>query len=430
MTRARASFAWGAGLVLLVLLAAASLMALNRLDEAPLLDRELAAAPATPELIAQGEYLARVGNCMSCHTRQGGPAFAGGRAIDTPFGAIYAPNLTPDDATGLGRWSAAEFWRAMHNGRSRDGRLLYPAFPYPSYTYVTRADSDAIYAFMRSLPPVQLQNRSHALRFPFSTQWALAGWRALFFRPGEFARQGDQSLQWNRGAYLVQGLGHCAACHTPRNALGAPQAGAQFHGGLVPAQGWYAPALNSELEAAVTAWPLEDVVTLLKTGVSPQASMSGPMAEVVFRSLQYVNEADLQAMALYLRSLPLQGKSAPSTARPSTAVLAQGQKIYEKQCAECHGEQGQGRRGAFPALKDNRAVALADPTNLVHLVLQGGYLPATAGNPRPYGMPPFVQSLQDEEIAAVLSYIRNAWGHAAPRVDTMDVYRVRERRGG
>lgn len=428
MSARRRLAAWLVGLALLVVMAAALLVALNRLDEAPLSSHE-ATMPVTPALVAQGEYLARAGNCMSCHTQQGGPAFAGGRAIDTPFGAVYAPNLTPDDATGLGQWSAAQFWRAMHNGRARDGRLLYPAFPYPSYTSITRADSDAIYAYLRSLPAVRQQNRPHALGFPFNTQWALGVWRALFFRPAAFAPQDTQSAEWNRGAYLVQGLGHCAACHTPRNALGALRADAQFHGGMIPVQNWYAPALNSEREAGVSAWPLADVVALLKTGVAPQAGVSGPMAEVVFGSLQYLSDADLQAMALYLRSLPQQDKPEPLAAKPGAGLMEQGRHIYRQHCAECHGEQGEGRRAEFPALAHNRAVTLADPTNLVRVVLHGGYLPATAGNPRPYGMPPFAQSLRDEDIAAVLSYIRNAWDNAAPRVDTIDVYRARERRG-
>lgn len=428
MSARRGWWAWVLGAAMLAAMIAALLVALNRLDEAPLPDHE-AVMPPTPALVAQGEYLARAGNCMSCHTQQGGPAFAGGRAIDTPFGAVYASNLTPDDATGLGQWTAAQFWRAMHNGRARDGRLLYPAFPYPSYTKITRADSDAIYAFLRSLPPVRQQNRPHALGFPYNTQWALAAWRALFFRPGAFAPQGAQSAEWNRGAYLAQGLGHCASCHTPRNALGALRTDAQFHGGLIPVQNWYAPALNSEGEAAVTAWPLADVVALLKTGTAPQAGVSGPMAEVVFSSLQYLSDADLRAIALYLRSLPLQHKPEPPAVKAGANLMEQGRNVYQQQCAQCHGEQGEGRRGAFPALAHNRAVTLADPTNLVRVLLQGGYLPATAGNPRPYGMPPFAQSLRDEDIAAVLSYIRNAWGNAAPRVDTIDVYRARERRG-
>ncbi len=428
MSTRRIWLAWAVGLCLLAAMAVFALAALNRLDEIALPEHH-AAAPATAELIAHGAYLARVGNCMGCHTQQGGPAYAGGRAIDTPFGAIYAPNLTPDDATGLGQWTAAEFWRAMHNGRSRDGRLLYPAFPYTSYTHITRSDSDAIFAYLHSLPPVRQQNRTHALSFPFNTQGALAVWRALFFRPAAFPQQPAQSAEWNRGAYLVQGLGHCAACHTPRNALGALRADEQFHGGLIPVQNWYAPALNSKNEAALASWPLEDAVALLKTGVSPQAGVSGPMADVVFSSLQYLSDADVRAMALYLRSLPQQDKPPPPTAKPTATQLEQGQKIYGQQCVDCHGEQGQGRRAAFPALASNRAVMLADTTNLVRVLLQGGYLPATAGNPRPYGMPPFAQSLKDDEIAAVLSYIRNAWGNAAPRVDTIDVYRARERRG-
>ena len=419
---------WGVGMALLLAGIVAGVVALNRLDEAPLSAHE-SLAPAGPEVIARGEYLARAGNCISCHTQTGGPAYAGGRAIDTPFGLIYAPNLTPHDATGLGRWTVAEFWRAMHNGRSRDGRLLYPAFPYPSYTHVTREDSDAIFSYLRSLPPVEQVNRPHALRFPFSTQAALAGWRALFFWPGAWTEQPEQSAQWNRGAYLVQGLGHCAACHTPRNVFGAPREDAAFSGGLIPAQNWYAPALNSAREAGVADWPEEDVVALLKHGVSAQAAVSGPMAEVVFRSLQYLSDADVRAMATYLRSLPAVKAAEISVSAPPAKVLDGGRAIYRQHCAQCHGEQGEGRRGAFPPLAGNRAVMLADTTNLVRVVLQGGYLPATAGNPRPHGMPPFMQSLRDEEIAAVLTYIRNAWGNKASVVDTMDIYRVRERRG-
>lgn len=382
MSTARVLLRWAMGCALLIAAVGGGVAALNRLDEVPLPDRE-ATLPAGPEAIARGEYLARAGNCMSCHTRQGGPAFAGGRAIDTPFGVVYASNLTPHDATGIGLWSASEFWRALHNGRSRDGRLLYPAFPYPSYTHVTRADSDAIYAYLRSLPPVEQPNLPHALRFPFNTQAALAAWRALFFRPGVLPDQPAQSAEWNRGAYLVQGLGHCAACHTPRNALGATRADAAFRGGLIPVQNWYAPALTSQREAAVSASPMEDVVALFKTGASPQATVSGPMAEVVFRSLQYLDDADLRAMAVYLRSLPEEDKPAAPAAKPSATVIERGQDIYLQQCAQCHGEQGEGRRGAFPALAGNRAVMLADATNLVQVVLQGGLPAGDGGQPAP-----------------------------------------------
>ncbi|ART48645.1 cytochrome c [Acidovorax carolinensis] len=387
------------------------------------------ARTATLELVARGEYLARVGNCMACHTVQGGAPYAGGRGIDTPFGVIHTSNLTPHKATGIGNWSAAEFWRALHNGRSRDGRLLYPAFPYPNYTLVTREDSDAIYAYLQSLPAVAQANRPHALRFPYNTQAALGVWRALFFAPGAPQAEPTQTAEYNRGAYLVNGLGHCTACHTPRNALGATSDAKAFTGGLIPVQNWYAPALNAAHEAGVKEWRTDDVVALLKTGVAPKGSVTGPMAEVVFRSTQYLSDADAQAMAVYLRALPQQAPVATAGAKPSVATLERGAKVYEQHCAQCHGDKGEGKPGAFPALAGNRAVMLQDPTNLVRVVLQGGYLPATAGNPRPHGMPPFQQTLSDEDVAAVTTFVRNSWGNQAPGVGTIEVYRARERRG-
>ena len=408
--------------------AAAALIALNLRGEAPLPASET--LKSTPELVARGDYLARVGNCMACHTPQGGAPFAGGRGIETPFGVVHSSNLTPDKAHGIGDWTSAEFWRAMHHGRSRDGRLLYPAFPYPSYTEVTREDSDALYAYLHSLPAVAQANRPHALRFPYSTQAALGVWRALFFAPGAPRLEPAQTAEYNRGAYLVNGLGHCAACHTPRNALGATTEAKAFTGGLIPVQNWYAPALNAVAEAGVQQWPLDDVVALLQTGVAPHGSVMGPMAEVVFRSTQYLSDADARAMAVYLQALPQDGGKAPAASpRPSAATLARGGKVYEQQCAQCHGGQGQGQPGAFPALAGNRAVVLADPTNVVRVILQGGYLPATAGNPRPHGMPPFQHLLADEDVAAVASYVRASWGNQAGAVATIDVYRARERRG-
>jgi mono/diheme cytochrome c family protein len=389
-----------------------------------------AAAPVLAEQVTRGEYLARVGDCMACHTVPGGAPYAGGRGIETPFGVVFAPNLTPDPATGLGRWTAAEFRRAMHNGRSRDGRLLYPAFPYDEYTRVRREDVDAIFAYLQSLPPVEQPRRAHALRFPYGTQAALAVWRALFFTPGEQVDAPQQSAQWNRGAYLVQGLGHCASCHSPRNAWGATSAANAFSGGLIPVQHWYAPALNRADEAGVAHWSEDDVVALLRTGVNGHAGVSGPMAEVVFRSTQYLSEADARAMAVFLRALPQQPQArAVSVSPPTASVMARGAEVYRQHCAECHGEQGRGQPGAFPALAGNRAVQLQDPTNMVRLVLQGGYLPATAGHPRPHGMPPLRQVLGDDDVAAVTSFVRNSWGNQAPGVGNMEVYRARERRG-
>ena len=414
-------------LIGLAVVAGFAVQQLNRIGEAPLDASE--SVQISPALVAKGEYLARAGNCMACHTVAGGAKFAGGRAIETPFGIIYSTNLTPALRSGIGEWTSSEFWRAMHNGRARDGRLLYPAFPYTSYTQVTREDSDAIWAYLRSIPAVDQANRANALGFPFNTQVALAGWRAMFFRPASFEADAKKSADWNRGAYLVQGLGHCAACHTPRNVLGATQDGAAFRGGLIPVQNWYAPALNAPQEAGVAAWSQADVERLLKVGTSPHATVSGPMAEVVFRSTQYLNDQDLRSMATYLRELPQQQVAVEKVDAPGSITMELGASVYRQNCASCHGDKGQGDGESFPALAGNRAVTMHSPTNVVRMVLNGGYMPATAGNPRPQGMPPYLHVLSDKEIAAVVTFIRNAWDNQASSLDATDVYRVRERRG-
>lgn len=385
------------------------------------------AATMSADQISRGAYLVRAGNCMGCHTLPGAAAFSGGRAVPTPFGNVFAPNLTPDPATGIGAWSPADFWRALHNGRSRDGRLLYPAFPYPNYTQVTRDDSDAIHAYLRSLPAVVQPNRPHTLRFPFDQQAALAVWRALYFRPARHAPDAGRSAEWNRGAYLVEGLGHCNACHSSRNALGASTNPLDLAGGLIPVQNWYAPSLAAAEEAGVAAWDTQEIVALLQTGVSPHAQVTGPMSEVVQGSTQYLSEPDLRAMAAYLKALPPTGRAVPAaTPSASTAAAGPGAKLYDRHCAACHGDAGEGVRGAYPALAGNRAVALPVVANLVHIVLEGGFPPATAGNPRPYGMPPFATVLGDEELAQLLSFIRGSWGNRAGAVSALDVGRFRD----
>jgi len=383
-------------------------------------------ANVSPE---RGAYLVRVGNCAACHTDRGGADWAGGRAIDTPFGTVYATNLTPDPAQGLGRWTADDFWRALHHGRSRDGRLLYPAFPYPNYTEVTRDDADAMFAFLRTVPAVPRANTPHQLRWPYSTQSALAVWRAMFFRAGVYQPEKAQSAEWNRGAYLVRGLGHCAACHTSRNALGANSDMMDLSGGLIPMQNWYAPSLASNAEAGVGHRPLEDTVRLLRTGTSPTATVLGPMAEVVLSSTQHLSTEDAMAMATFLQSLPTQ-HPAPALAQVaavqvSEKVAARGAFLYGKHCAQCHGDRGEGVRGAYPPLAGNRAVSLPVTTNLVQVVLGGGYPPATEGNPRPFGMPPYVMLLNDADVAAVLTHIRTSWGNQAAPVSEFDVSRQR-----
>ena len=379
---------------------------------------------AGAEQIARGAYLARAGNCMGCHTAPGGAPYAGGRGVPTPFGSVFAPNLTPDEKTGIRDWSSAEFWRALHHGRSRDGRLLYPAFPYPNYTQVTRTDADALHAYLRSLPAVAQANRPHELQFPFNSQAALAVWRALYFRPAQAAPDAARTADWNRGAYLVEGLGHCNACHSSRNALGATPGPLDLAGGLIPVQNWYAPSLTSANEASVAAWDTQHIVALLRTGVSPRASVAGPMSEVVSGSTQHLSQADLNAMAVYLKALPQtppEARTAPAAA-PSAGP---GAKLYERHCAGCHGDAGEGASGAYPALAGNRAVNLPVVANLVHVLLEGGFPPATAGNPRPYGMPPFATVLSVDETAQLLSFIRSSWGNAGAAVSALEVERFR-----
>jgi mono/diheme cytochrome c family protein len=376
---------------------------------------------ATPQQITQGAYIARAGNCAACHTARGGADYAGGMGIATPFGTVYTSNLTPDMQTGLGRWTPATFWRAMHHGRSADGRLLYPVFPYTSYTQISRSDSDALFAYLHSLAPVAQAKRPNELAFPYSTQAALAVWRAMFFRATEFTPEPAHSAEWNRGAYLVRGLGHCAACHAGRNVLGASRSALALQGGAIPMQNWYAPSLASSREAGVADWDTQEVVALLKTGTSQHSSVMGPMADVVFGSTQYLNDTDLQAMAVFLKELPQQALDPLTAQAPPPTQFSAGQKLYEQHCSECHGKQGEGARGAYPALAGNRVVTMDTPANLVQIVLNGGYPPATAGNPRPYGMPPFHQTLDESQIAAVLTYIRHAWGHAASPVSSLEV---------
>jgi mono/diheme cytochrome c family protein len=413
-------------LLVAVLALAAYVWAFNYWGGTPVNDA-MPAAPPSREQAARGAYLARVGDCMLCHTERGGTPYAGGRPVETPFGTVYASNLTPDAQTGLGRWSAGQFRRALHEGRSRDGRLLYPVFPYTHTTRVTDADADALFAFLRSLPPVNKPNLAHRLRWPYSTQASLAVWRALFFRPERFVEDGSHTPEWNRGAYLVQGLAHCGACHTARNALGGFRDVMDLSGGLIPMLNWYAPSLASASEAGVADWKLEDIERLLAAGVSPRGAVLGPMAEVVLHSTQYLEPGDIRAIAVYLKSLP----PAPTDTDPRevaqapASILERGGKLYADTCASCHGEQGQGVAGAYPALAGNRAVTMHVTSNLVQVVLHGGFAPATRGNPRPFGMPPFAPKLSDADVAAVLSYIRSAWGNKAAPLSEVDVAQQR-----
>ncbi|QBP74767.1 c-type cytochrome [Herbaspirillum huttiense] len=379
--------------------------------------------------LAKGQYLARAGNCMACHTVRGGAAYAGGRALPTPFGTIYTTNITPDRANGIGDWSADDFWRALHHGRGRDGRFLFPAFPYTSYTQLSREDSDALFAWLRTLPPVNQPNRSHELRFPYDQRPLLGLWRAFFFTPAVYQPDTARSAQWNRGAYLVRGAGHCSACHSARNVVAASIAPLDLAGGMIPALDWYAPPLHGG-EHGLGSWSEADIAALLRTGVSPRGTSLGPMTEIVGRSLQYLNDEDINAMAVYLKSLPAQPLPAASTAaqpEPAEAerILKQGKKLYGELCVDCHGGKGQGSAPDYPPLAGNHAIGGPQPVNAIRAVLNGGFPPSTAGNPYPFGMPPFGPQLSDQEVAALVSYVRNSWGNQGGFVSASDVNRYR-----
>jgi len=378
----------------------------------------VASAPAANP-VETGRYLAQAGDCAACHTVPGGAEYAGGRPVVTPYGSIYTTNLTPDGETGLGRWSAEDFWHAMHQGRSRDRGWLYPAFPFTNFTRLSRADSDAIFAYLRSLPAVRNATPPARMRFPYSLRPLMRVWRALYFKPGSYQPDAAKPASWNRGAYLVQGLGHCDACHSERNFLGAVKSATALQGGLMAGSGWYAPPIAGNRDPQLPR--------LLREGWSEHGVASGPMASVVYYSLQHLEPADTQAIAEYLGSLP-----APAGPPPQEAVLvgtaeasllaSRGRNLYEKQCQDCHAADGSGRLPAYPALAGNPAL-LGPPVNAVRMIANGGFAPGTAGNPRPYGMPALIGDLGDEDIAAVLTYVRGSWGNHAPPVSAVEVAR-------
>ncbi len=382
-----------------------------------------------------GRYLALVGNCQGCHTRTGGSAYAGGRGIPTPFGTVFSSNLTPS-TTGLAAWTADDFWRAMHHGQSRDGRWLNPAFPYTNFRLISRADSDALYAYFMGLEPVESAPTPHDLRWPFNTQWALQAWRWLYFPSADEAPQTVAprmtGARIQRGAYLVQSLGHCSVCHMPRNALAGNRDMLSLAGGFIAGQSWYAPSLLNPLDGGVQDRPAAEVVQLLQSGRGGGERVSGPMAEVVRHSLQHLRPVDTEAIVAYLQSLPrVAAAQRPPAAAVRTPAWARAAALYDTHCADCHGAQGQGLRGAdgswaYPPLRANRTVLQATPLNLVQSVLYGGFGPSTADNPRPFGMPPYVLTLSEQDMADVLSFVRAAWGNNAAPVSALDVQRLRD----
>jgi mono/diheme cytochrome c family protein len=373
--------------------------------------------------IARGKALVTAGDCVACHTARGGAPFAGGLALQTPFGAIMTPNLTPDNATGIGSWSADDFARAMHEGRRPGGTYLYPAFPYPYYTKVTRDDLNAIYAYLRSLPPViNTVNRS-TLPFPFNMRPLMAGWNARYFTSGTFKADPNRSEEFNRGAYLVEGLGHCGACHTPFNSFGANKAEKYLQGNQIDY--WAAPNITNDMQSGLGKWSVENIVEYLKTGQTRTTLANGPMKDVIENSTSKMLDADLKAIAVYLKERGAAGSPAPVPLAASDHRMEIGQAIFVDTCAACHTREGAGVEHIFPKLAGNVIATQDDPASLIRIVIAGSRAAATAARPTSPAMPSLGFRLSDDQIAAVVTYVRNSWGNAASPVSAEAVKTLR-----
>ncbi len=374
-------------------------------------------------MVERGRYLAEAGDCAACHTAPGGQPFAGARAVPTPFGTIYSTNITPDKKTGIGNWTEEQFYRAMHEGIRRDGKHLYPAFPYPWYTKLTRDDVDALKAFLETLPPVRQENKASELPWPLSVREVMSGWNEMFFHAGEYKPDPNQSAEWNRGAYLVEGLGHCGACHTPKNMVGAVKTRHRLEGGY--GENWYATSLTNDVRDGLGDWTLDDIVTYLKTGSNLKAAATGPMAEVIENSTQHLGDTDLHAVAVYLKSV--RGRSEEQKVEGDQQRLARGEAVYRDQCAGCHMENGTGQERAFPPLRGNAVVQAKEPGTMLHMILDGAQIAATKSNPSGLKMPSFDWKLSDQDVADLATYLRAAWGNKASPVSVSDVKKTRER---
>jgi mono/diheme cytochrome c family protein len=417
-------------------------MSMSDLDAA-----NVAPPPDThPPLVEQGRYLAIAGDCVSCHTRTNGAPFSGGRPLNTPFGVIYSANITPDPKTGIGAWSEQQFERALREGIAADGTHLYPAFPYTAYTKVTDQDVHAIYAYLRTLKPVNYVPPKNKMPFPFSIRALLTGWNILFFEQGRYAPNASRSAEWNRGAYLTQGLGHCGACHTPRNFFGGERNSEALTGGdyldeitdevvdnrITPMdESTVRPWSSANLTPAPSglgAWSLDAIADYLKTGHSARAAAFGPMSEVIGNSTSHLSDEDIHAMAVYLKSLPPAAQSAPG--KPAADVLEVGEVVYTTRCGDCHLPTGLGMprianadaSKTAPPLAGNAVLQAPNPATLINVILYGAHeATLTDGSwPKMSGFELSV-GLDDEQIAALCTYLRSSWGNRAGPVNAAAV---------
>ena len=373
--------------------------------------------------IERGRYLAVLSDCASCHTVPGSnQPFAGGRAIETPFGNILAPNITPDPETGIGSWSDDAFDAAIRKGLRRNGSRLYPAMPYTAYTKMSREDVLAIRAYLNTVTPVRNAVDANALPFPFNIRASMRVWNMLYFNQGDYKPDAKKPAEWNRGAFLVDGPGHCGACHTPKTFLGGDKTDEYLRGGFL--QGWSAPDITGDSRVGLGAWSAEDLVAYLKSGHNRVSAATGPMAEVVTLSTEHMTDPDLRAIATYLKSLS--GKQDhPQTLSKEDAAMISGAAIYRDQCSACHGIDGKGVAELFPSIADSSMVKSDDPTTSIRIVLRGARSVGTQAQPTAPGMPSYGRQLDDAQIAAVLTYMRNGWGAAAAPIGAADVARVR-----
>jgi mono/diheme cytochrome c family protein len=388
----------------------------------------------TTSSLEKGRYLATAGNCETCHTREGGKPYAGGVPFVTPFGTIYSTNITPDPQTGIGGWTAAEFAAALREGENAEGDHLYPVFPYTAFTKLSDEDTAALFAYMQTLTPVKYTPPENDLDFPYSQRWGLGLWKALYFDEGRFVPNEVQSAEWNRGAYLVEGLGHCAMCHTPRNFMGASDEDLALTGGTYKdkVQGmlleWSASNLTSA-QSGLASWSVEDIADYLKLGFTEKASVFGPMNEVVVNSTRHLSSEDVHAVAVYLKSLPANAQDGEDPA--DEEILRAGSLQYDIHCGTCHLPTGLGSASTGPPLVGSPVVLAVDPASLINITLYGAQLPEEAPSEewskRSWKvMEPFARKMNDEEVAALLSYVRSAWGNEAGEVTPEQVATQRQ----
>lgn len=388
-----------------------------------------------------GAYLARAGDCIACHTAKGGTPFAGGLPFATPVGTIYSSNITADRDHGIGGYTFDEFVLAMREGVAKGGKHLYPAMPFTSYAKVSDADLQDLYAYFTTQVPASPQpNRASDIPWPLSVRWPLAYWNRAFHDDSRFVADSAKSVEWNRGAYLVQGLAHCSTCHTPRGSAMqeldvSGKSDLYLSGSSL--DGTAPINLRSSAGGGLEAWSVDDIVATLKTGRNPHASVSGPMGEVVEHSTQYLSDADLKAMAVYLKSLGTPPQTASFHPDEATVkailggqVQGRGAEAYLDSCAACHRVNGKGAAGVFPSLVNNPMVTQANPDSLIAVILAGSRLPSTQTAPSALAMPGFGWRYNDEEVAQLASFVRSSWGNQGPAVTARQVAAVRAKHGG